>query len=90
MCIKEERGTLDCWETQDWTVQPLHKLRSWEHVLLNVGDGPVLDPGNGSGREQFSFLSVQVLFVSNMVDERLGACHGIYHGVWDMILSFDV
>ena len=30
------------------------------------------------------------LAISNMVDKRLGVCHGIYHGVWDMILSFDV
>ena len=30
------------------------------------------------------------LAVSNIVDKRLGVCHGIYRGVWDMILSFDV
>ena len=26
------------------------------------------------------------LVISNIVDKRLGVCHGIYHGVWDMIL----
>ena len=30
------------------------------------------------------------LAISNMVDKRLGVCHRIYHGVWNMILSFNV
>ena len=33
---------------------------------------------------------VPQLAISNMVDKRLGVCHGIYHGVWDMIPSFYV
>ena len=32
-------------------------------ILLNSGDGPVRDPGNGSGRERGSFLSVRVFLL---------------------------
>ena len=30
------------------------------------------------------------LAISNMVDKRLGVCHGIYHGILDMIVLFYV
>ena len=54
MHTKGERGALDC-------ATPCgHGSRGC--ILLNLGDGAVRDPGNGSGPEQGSFLLVRVSF----------------------------
>ena len=39
-----------------------NKFRSWGYILLHLGDVPVWDPGNKSGCERGSFLSVQAFF----------------------------
>ena len=52
---KDERGTPDRRGSPDRT-------GSRGRILLNSGNGPVRGPGNGSGRERGSFLSVRVFF----------------------------
>ena len=57
-----EQGTLDSRGSPGWTLQPPQEFGSWGHILLNSGNGLVLDPGRGLGRERGSFLLVRVFF----------------------------
>ena len=71
MLTKIERGTPDCRESPDRTVQPRKNWATGAVGYFAYGDCLVQVPGNGSSRERGTLLSVWVCFYSQGLSELI-------------------